>query len=51
MVKNMTKYRWTVLIVLWLVYVINYFDRTAVLTFLPLIRQDLHITAAQAGFA
>lgn len=47
----MTKYRWTVLIVLWLVYIINYFDRTAVLTFLPLIREELHISAAQAGFA
>jgi sugar phosphate permease len=45
----MSRYRWVVLIVIWLVYIINYFDRTAVLTFLPLIRKDLGLTAAQAG--
>ena len=46
-----TKYRWTILIVLWLLYLINYFDRTAVLTLLPLIREDLHLTHQQVGFA
>lgn len=47
--EQASRYRWTVLIVLWLVYIINYFDRTAVLTFLPLIRSDLGLSAAQAG--
>jgi sugar phosphate permease len=35
---------------MWLLYVINYFDRLSVLTFLPLIRRDLHLTHPQAGF-
>lgn len=48
-VEKVSKYRWTVLAVLWFVYVVNYFDRIAVLTFLPLIRKDLGLTAAQAG--
>ncbi|WP_207712586.1 MFS transporter [Desulfofundulus sp. TPOSR] len=46
---KVSRYRWIVLIVIWLVYIINYFDRIAVLTFLPLIRSDLGLTAAQAG--
>jgi MFS family permease len=46
-----TNYRWTILFVLWLLYLINYFDRTAVLTFLPVIAQDLKMTHAQTGLA
>jgi len=48
--EKMSNYRWVVLVVLWFVYVVNYFDRISVLTFLPLIRKDLELTAAQAGF-
>lgn len=44
-------YRHVVLIVLWLVYIINYFDRISVLTFLPLIRADLSLSHEQVGFA
>ncbi len=44
-------YRQVVLFILWLLYVINYFDRLSVLTFLPVIRQDLHLTHQQVGFA
>jgi sugar phosphate permease len=46
-----TNYRWTILFVLWLLYLINYFDRTAVLTFLPVISEDLHMNHAQTGVA
>lgn len=44
-------YRHVVLIMLWLIYIINYFDRISVLTFLPLIRQDLGLDHQQIGFA
>ncbi|MEA4926786.1 MAG: MFS transporter [Syntrophomonadaceae bacterium] len=46
-----TNYRWTILIVLWLLYLINYFDRTAVLTLLPLISAEINLTHAQTGVA
>ncbi len=44
-------YRHVVLIMLWLIYIINYFDRISVLTFLPLIRKDLGLDHQQIGFA
>ena len=44
-------YRHTVLVMLWLIYIINYFDRISVLTFLPLIREELHLDHQQIGFA
>jgi sugar phosphate permease len=44
-------YRHVIVFTVWLLYVINYFDRLSVLTFLPLIRQDLHLTHQQVGFA
>lgn len=44
------QYRYVVLIVLWLVYIINYFDRLAVLTFLPFIQEDLSLTPVQVGW-
>jgi sugar phosphate permease len=44
-------YRQVVVFMVWLLYVFNYFDRLSVLTFLPLIRQDLHLTHQQVGFA
>ncbi|MBF7082877.1 MFS transporter [Desulfallas sp. Bu1-1] len=45
------KSRWIILIIVWLLYIINYFDRTSVLTFLPLIREDLNLTHGQIGTA
>lgn len=48
--KKAWGYRHVVLLVAWLLYVINYFDRTSVLTFLPMIREDLKLTPAEAGF-
>jgi sugar phosphate permease len=42
-------YRYVILVVVWLLYVINYFDRIAVLTFLPYIQQDLALTPVQVG--
>lgn len=47
--KPKTGYRWVILFVLWLLYLINYLDRTSVLTLLPVIRTDLRITHEQAG--
>lgn len=49
--KKLFGYRHVVVFMLWLIYVINYFDRISVLTFLPLIREDLHLTHQQIGFA
>jgi sugar phosphate permease len=42
-------YRHVILAVVWLLYIINYFDRIAVLTFLPYIQQDLALTPVQVG--
>ncbi len=36
-------YRWTILFVIWLLYIINYFDRISVLVFLPYIQKDLSL--------
>lgn len=47
--KPKTNYRWVILLILWLLYLINYLDRTSVLTLLPIIREDLHFTHSQAG--
>jgi sugar phosphate permease len=49
--KKTYGYRHVVLVMLWIIYIINYFDRIAVLTFLPLIREDLHLTHQEIGFA
>ncbi|MFF2445582.1 MFS transporter [Neobacillus sp. NPDC058068] len=48
-VKKAWSYRYAVLIILWLVYIINYFDRMAVLTFLPFIQKDLNLTPVEVG--
>ncbi|MGG1660876.1 MFS transporter [Brevibacillus sp. NRS-1366] len=45
------KYRIIVLLIVWLVYIINYFDRLAVLVFLPNIQTDLNLTPVQVGYA
>lgn len=47
--KKAWKYRYVVLVILWLVYIINYFDRMAVLTFLPFIQKDLNLTPVEVG--
>jgi sugar phosphate permease len=49
--KSRWGYRHVVLVVLWLIYIINYFDRITVLTFLPFIREDLGLTHQEVGFA
>lgn len=49
--KKTWGYRHVILGIVWLLYLINYFDRTSVLTFLPLIREDLSLTHEQIGFA
>lgn len=41
--------RHVVLLVVWLLYIINYFDRLSVLTFLPFIQKDLQLTPVQVG--
>lgn len=49
--KKLWGYRYVVLGMLWLLYIINYFDRISVLTFLPLIRKDLNLSHQEIGFA
>ena len=46
-----TKYRMRILFVVWLLYVINYFDKFAVLNLLPFIRKDLNVSHEMIGFA
>lgn len=48
--KKVTKYRWVILIVIWLLYIVNYMDRLTVTTFLPYIGKDLHLNAVQLGW-
>lgn len=43
-------YRHVILLVVWALYLINYLDRIAVLTFLPYIQKDLHLTTVQVGW-
>ncbi len=49
-VKKAWGYRHVILIIIWFVYLINYFDRISVLTFLPFIQKDLMLTAVQLGW-
>lgn len=49
-VGRIWRYRYVLLVVIWLIYIINYFDRLAVLTFLPFIQEDLSLTPAQVGW-
>jgi ACS family hexuronate transporter-like MFS transporter len=48
-VKKVWGYRLVALAVVWLLYIINYFDRLAVLTFLPYIQEDLRLTPVEVG--
>jgi sugar phosphate permease len=50
--KNKPKlgYRWTILFVIWILYVINFFDRISVLVFLPYIQKDLNLTPEEVGW-
>ncbi|SPJ16151.1 Sugar phosphate permease [Syntrophobacter sp. SbD2] len=48
--KTAWGYRHVILVVIWLLYLINYFDRISVLTFLPYIQKDLNLTAVQVGW-
>lgn len=47
--KKIWSYRYTILIVVFLAYAINYIDRIAVLTFLPYIQKDLNLTPVEVG--
>ena len=51
---NITKkpwgYRWTILLIIWVLYIINYFDRISVLIFLPYIQRDLNLTPVEVGW-
>ncbi len=51
---NITKkawgYRWTILFVIWVLYIINYFDRISVLIFLPYIQKDLNLSPVEVGW-
>lgn len=46
MAKNL---RWTIVFLLFLVYMINYLDRVALSITLPMIEQDLSLNAEQFG--
>lgn len=46
-----TKYRVKVLFAIWFLYVVNYFDKFAVLNLLPFIRKDLALSHEVIGFA
>lgn len=48
--KKLWGYRWTILLIIWLLYVINYFDRISVLIFLPYIQKDLNLTPIEVGW-
>jgi len=48
-VKKAWGYRYVILFILWLLYIINYFDRVAVLTFLPFISKDMNLTPVEIG--
>ncbi len=43
-------YRHVILLLVWALYMINYLDRIAVLTFLPYIQKDLNLTTVQVGW-
>jgi sugar phosphate permease len=43
-------YRHVILTTVWLLYIINFIDRVSVLTFLPYIQKDLHLSVVQAGW-
>lgn len=47
--KQAWGYRYVILFVIWILYIINYFDRMAVLTFLPYIQKDMGFTPTQTG--
>jgi sugar phosphate permease len=49
-VNKVTRYRYVILLVVWLLYLINYIDRISVLTFLPYIGKDLYMSATQMGW-
>ncbi|AFM23535.1 MFS transporter [Desulfomonile tiedjei] len=49
-IKGAWGYRHVILAIVWLLYLINYFDRISVLTFLPYIQKDLSLNAIQLGW-
>ncbi|REB08744.1 MFS transporter [Sporosarcina sp. BI001-red] len=47
--KKTWAYRYVILFVVWLLYIINYLDRFAVIVFMPYIQDDLNLSPEQAG--
>lgn len=50
LVKKTWGYRYVILLIVWLLYIINYLDRFAVIVFMPYIQDDLNLSPEQAGF-
>ncbi len=49
-VKSKWGYRHVILIIIWMLYVVNFLDRMSVLTFLPYIQKDLQLSVVQTGW-
>ncbi len=47
--RNSSKYKWEVLVLLWVAYFVNQADRQVFNVVLPLIRDDLHLSDFQVG--
>ncbi|MDQ6598901.1 MFS transporter [Bacillus salipaludis] len=47
--KKVWGYRYVILFIVWILYIINYFDRMAVITFLPFIQKDMNLSPVQVG--
>jgi sugar phosphate permease len=43
-------YRHVILATVWMLYIVNFLDRMSVLTFLPYIQKDLHLSVVQSGW-
>ena len=48
--KSKLGYRHVILVIVWMLYVINFLDRMSVLTFLPYIQKDLQLSVVQTGW-
>jgi MFS family permease len=49
-IKKAWGYRHVVVVVLWFIFLIDYFDRLIILVFLPYIQNDLSLTTVQIGW-
>jgi sugar phosphate permease len=48
--KSKWGYRHIILATVWMLYIVNFLDRMSVLTFLPYIQKDLHLSVVQTGW-